>query len=590
MFSIKRMIVKNKILNLIFLILIFLFTVKVTIAGFISGKPYYKRHEVIKIYSDNEEVLYLKVYKKGERFHPFEDMDKIYFQPIGDKLKVAYFPLGFKPPLGKYTLRYYSKEKKIGESNINIYSRKINKIESPSHTFTVEYGGNLNSIKVGVPNKKGYSNKRIKYLLEYLNIDNLFFMVGQTNAKLKIVYKKNPWIKEYLESWEKFNSKFEKDFITGGYTGCFLCFGPAISKFPQYEFSYDYSFEYGLYKTNFVSIDDRKRINDIKNLSKKIANNDQIEYVGLDYIRAGQGGFENYKEFSRIFDINIKGDSNKEKILNLAKLVKNNNKPNIRKKWEYFRAYKTSKVIEEIAKDIDKPLWVFNLGWEQGHNHGQDPIMFTDAGADVIFVMLYEANYSEYNDMMKSWDKYLSDVNNLQLVTGQVIDYPLNDNIKKKKSGPEEMLRRYKYAYDVFSQNDNLKGFFLHDLVRAYYGRLYPYTTKEWLYASGSAISYYDTKSNRFELSLKAKKKERKLYFTIKNDYNKKIRIGSIVFKPKYWQNYKYEDVKIESKSSAVFEIPYKFYKRKMGRQFVTMIFEFKGRKFFKTLYFDSIN
>ncbi|TYB31609.1 MAG: hypothetical protein FXF47_03160 [Candidatus Mcinerneyibacterium aminivorans] len=583
------MIVKNNFKNLFYVFfLVFSFT-SISNANFVFGKPYYNRHEIIKVYTDNKRAEHLKVFKNDSRFSPFEDMEKIHFQQIDVDLKVAYIPLGFNPPTGSYEIKFYSSKKLLETKKISVYPRKIEKINPPFHSFTVEYGGNLNKIKVGVPSKKGYSNEKIKELLQYLNIDNLFFMVGQTNAKLKEVHKDNPWIPENLTSWKKFNTKFKDDFTTGGYVGCFLCFGPAISKFPQYEFSYDYSFDYGLYRSNFISIDDSNRIKDISKLVQKIDDDKDVEFVGLDYIRAGQGGFENYKEFITIFNLDLPGKSKREKILQLAKSVKNDRKPNIKKKWEYFRAYKTSQVIESMANAVDKTIWVFTLGWEQGHNHGQDPIMFTDAGADVIFVMLYEATHSEYEDMMQSWEKYLAKTENLQLVIGQDIDYPLNDNPQIRKSGPEEMLKRYKKAYKVFSINDNLKGFFLHDLVRAFYGRLYPYQSKEWLYSAGSALTYFNINSDEYNFSISAEKTGRNIYFTVKNEYNNSIKLERVTFRPGYWNKYQYQDIVIEPESEAIFELPYRYYHRKMERQYITMIFKFDNKNFFKTLYFDSI-
>src|SRR6056297_1063667 len=565
--------------KLIFLLFYFGFFFNLIFPEIFFSKPYYLRHEIIKVFGDKN-YDYLQVKKDNKIFKPFFKMDKFYFTDYteDEKYFVSYIPLGFAPQKGEYEVLVYNDSEIISKNKFYVTGREIHKVKTPFHAITVEYGGNLNKIKVGNHYDKSYSHENIENLLDFMGIDNLFFMVGQTTAKLDNVKSGNPWIRENLNSWEKFAVNHNK-LTLGGYAGCFLAFGPAKKKFPEYEFSYDYSQKYGLYRTNFISIDDRNRIDDIKKLIKIIENNPDVKYIGLDYIRAGQGGFENYDEFSRIFNIEIPGESTKKKILNLAKMVKNDSKPGIKRKWEYFRAYKTSLVIEEVSKDSSKPLWTFLLGWEQGHNHGQDPIMFTDAGADLIFVMLYEATHDKYNEMMKSWQNYLENVSGLQLIAGQDVDFILNDSNDKNRSGPEEMLRRYKYSYDVFSTNDNLKGFFIHDLVRMFYGRLYPYSSKEWLYSAFSGLSYFDVKGKIIPLKIKSFINNNNIIFKIKNESEKDITVDKITFFPKYNNGYDYKNLIIKKNTNYFFNLPYNYYNESGKRDNVTIIFHRKAEK-----------
>ena len=50
--------------------------------------------------------------------------------------------------------------------------------------------------------------------------------------------------------------------------------------------------------------------------------------------------------------------------------------------FEWWRAHKVATVLKSILDEakMTKPVFTFTLGWEMGHQHGQDPAMLVDAG------------------------------------------------------------------------------------------------------------------------------------------------------------------------------------------------------------------
>ena len=569
----------------LFIFFILFFTVK-SFGFIIFDKPYYFRSDIIKLFVDSD-ADYIKVYHDGKPFLPFSDMEKISLKRYSEKLRIAYLPLGFEPSLGIYDVISYKNGKEIERASFKLFARKVKKVSDSFHIWTVEYGGNYDRIKVDYLTDRKTSKNNIDRWMKFLNIDNLFIMVGQTNAKLPVVNKDMPWIPYNLKSWKDFVNE-HRNFSMGGYIGSFLAFGPARRKMTQYTFSYDYELsKKRLYKSNFISITDKNRVGDIIKLAKEIDRDPNIKFVGLDYIRAGFGDFENYKRFCNIFNIKIKGKDEMEKIKNLAYLVKTDDIYS--KKWKYYLAIEAADVIKKVAENINKPLWCFTLGWDQGHEHGQDPVIFSDAGADLIMVMMYESSQKMHKRMMPDWAEYLSKVKGLQIVVGETLDLPLNDANEVEKSGPEEMLRRFVSDYNSFNKNGNLKGFFIHDLTRAFYGRILPYYSNEWLLAAKSAFTYYDTHGNRNPISIDAALKKGEIVFSVKNNSKKDFSIKKLYFYPFFWKKFNKKSVILRPNETITLKLPYYEYKRKYRRGFVAIILETEKRNYVKSFYYPFL-
>jgi len=139
------------------------------------------------------------------------------------------------------------------------------------------------------------------------------------------------------------------------------------------------------------------------------------------------------------------------------------------------------------ASGTKKPVWLFILGWEHGRQHGQDPLMFNDAGATMLAVMLYESDAANCAALTRRWAQYVTR-GQVNLVLGESVDWDLLQQ-STDPPGPAEFYRRLSEGIDGFYRNGPVEGAFWHDLHRASWGRRGPYTRLEWAMVGAAAFS-----------------------------------------------------------------------------------------------------
>jgi hypothetical protein len=145
--------------------------------------------------------------------------------------------------------------------------------------------------------------------------------------------------------------------------------------------------------------------------------------------------------------------------------------------WQWWRARRVALIVKELkARLHGKPMWAFTLTWDKGWHHGQDPVMFNDAGVDLDALMFYEADKAQYAAMIKDWGVYArrGDVN---LVPGNIFDWNLH---QKDPSGPAEFGRRLDVALERVYADGPARAVFYHDLGRLLRGRLGRWGTQGW--------------------------------------------------------------------------------------------------------------
>ena len=141
--------------------------------------------------------------------------------------------------------------------------------------------------------------------------------------------------------------------------------------------------------------------------------------------------------------------------------------------WQWWRARKVALTVKRIKEEagITKPLFAFTLGWEMGHQHGQDILMLNDAGVDYCMVMLYEATKDEFDYLIKRWPEYLNQ-GQVNALPGISVDrYLLQNKWNPNVNQPYEMYDRYAAAVNGFYGRGNLEGLFWHDFERGLYSR-----------------------------------------------------------------------------------------------------------------------
>lgn len=253
------------------------------------------------------------------------------------------------------------------------------------------------------------------------------------------------------------------------------------AKLPGYE--YGIEIENGKpVATRAISIRDAARLADVASFLKPYADDPNVDWVGLDYIRNALGGYELVDDFVAEMPGVIVPDewrrlTRDERMIWLARKKIMRRDLDFVEAWEWWRARRVALVVREIKARLGgKPLWAFTLTWEKGWHHGQDPVMMNDAGVDIDALMFYEADKAQYATMMKSWNDYVRR-GDVQALPGNIFDWGLH---QKDKTGPEEFGRRLRVAVSEVYGDGPARGVFYHDMGRLLWGRLGPWGTRGW--------------------------------------------------------------------------------------------------------------
>ena len=277
------------------------------------------------------------------------------------------------------------------------------------------------------------------------------------------------------------------------YITTFKVVGDAWSQAP-YQFSMGYDKDTDqVVQTRFISLNDPKRRQDVIDILKKFNDDDSIDIIGMDYVRTGFAGYEFVDEFMK--DMNVPAPSEygsmtkDDRIRWLARTVELDKNQEVTSQFEWWRAHKVSLALKSILDEakLTKPVFTFTLGWQQGHQHGQDPAMFVDAGVNYNHIMLYEGDRETLKSMNEHWPNYLTRGNGMYAM-GEMVDF---NWVQKSLDppAPEELYNREVDTFQKwFSVNARL-GMFWHDLYRIVYGIRGPYSAMEWLIAGGKAFT-----------------------------------------------------------------------------------------------------
>jgi hypothetical protein len=282
----------------------------------------------------------------------------------------------------------------------------------------------------------------------------------------------------------------------GVWAMCYLVAGS-----PEHSPHYQYAWEYdrghlidGHSKPGrrSISILDPKRPHDIASLISSWAALPEVDYVGLDYVRNALGGYESAEEFVEEMKIAAPSGwnhwSREERMMWVARKKVARKDAHFIDAWQWWRAHKVaSTILRPIREAVGnrKPLWVFTLSWEKGWQHGQDPLMFRDAGADMDAVMLYECDKGQFNDLIQEWERYLQ-AGQVNLLAGDCVDWVLH---QRDPAGPAEFKRRILEGYYHLNRGGPVKGVFIHDLLRALRGRTGPWGTQGWMEAAAQVVN-----------------------------------------------------------------------------------------------------
>ena len=453
------------------------------------------------------------------------------------------WPIPWNPGLGKYTVKVIIEEKETksdkvdavpeeltpenkntqdvsnniveGSAEFIITGRTPPKLPTGFCVFTLEGRPDLYPYKYPHPfgDKTTKSWENIVEWVKYIGADAIWSLVGQTQIWKRRNNKEYPWEPVALEMMEKISKRAkENGLLYGGWITSYVILG-------DNPWDSDYKFTVGydpvtkqLKKTKFASVEDPKRKEDIIRLLQLMDKNPNVSYLGLDYVRTGFGGYEFVDSFVDEMSIKVPLDfhkiSKEERMKWLGARISSRKEGSVYRRWEWWRGHKFAELIKSIIEEskIQKPLWIFTLGWEQGRQHGQDPLMFIDVGVSVNSIMLYHCTRPTFNEMMTDWSKYL-DNGRSSYVIGECIDWALHQKTLEP-AGPQEVFDRHQLATRTFYEKNKSLGLFWHDLSRGIMGNKGPYTTLEWVLAGGTSFSKFRSYVGRFPYITQIKVKD----------------------------------------------------------------------------------
>ncbi|UCE17738.1 MAG: hypothetical protein JSV84_12760 [Gemmatimonadota bacterium] len=485
-----------------------------------TSKPAYYRYEIVEVtvhlnYSDQHliapDTIYASVSRNGSVVPTIAQMVRVpcLFGGV-EGLWHGYWPIPWNPVLGTYVVETEvfasdSTDTLRARAPFEIIGRPLQPLEPGMCVMTIESTIDFLKTPFPVPFDASGSEESFLTWARFLGADAIWYSVGQTMEGESGVTDQDPWYPLNVRLFPEVALKTkEAGFRFGGWIGCYFLWGENLKEL-DYTYSWDYWKPTGkMYRPHRVSITDEKRLSDIIGLVRMLDADPHVDYVGLDYIRTGFGGYEMVEDFVRAMSVGTPcewhDDSVFEKRRWLALEIEVEKDSGIVEKWQWYCAHRVAQNIRTIVErsGLKKPLWVFLLGWRHGQEHGQDPIMFHDAGASWCAVMLYESNADHCREMNKSWSSYL-EKGRVNLIVGESVDWELLQR-STEPPGPEEFYRRVTEAVDGLYGGAPVEGVFWHDLNRGAWGKRGPYRRLEWAVTGAASFSYVRSQNGRFPL------------------------------------------------------------------------------------------
>jgi hypothetical protein len=510
----------KKLVLIIILSFIFISSVSADGITIKTGKPSYLRYELVDItceYTGSAlpagAVCTAKIFHDNSLVTTVGSVDEIYFKyNASEKKWTGKWPIPWNPDLGRYKAVVILKsgaQKYAANVNFEVTGRVPLKLPKGFCVMDIEPG---DSIITRVPGVGGKSVKIWEnYVLwaKFMGADALWHCVAQ--SQIWNTFKPNdfPWDKISLNQVSELGEDLHKNGMKyGTWITSFVVLGNRKDLSP-YKQTIAYDPHTGALKSLiYVSLLDKKRHEDMIALLKSFQDNPAVDYIGLDYMRTDFGGLEYTDAFVDDMPLSDVPDNwnkmtQEERMMWMGKKIEIEKPKNFLEMWDWWRAHKAATVIVELkaGAGITKPLWVFSLTWREGKEHGQDPLMFIDAGVDINSGMFYSVDHNTYPDLLKSWRDYL-EKNQTNLCAGQCVDWKLLGKTFRPAGPDEHYIRQQMLVDSLLPVNPNL-GLFWHDLTRAFKGSKGPYSSLEWALAGAASFSYLRAKEGVFPFEAK---------------------------------------------------------------------------------------
>jgi len=402
---------------------------------------------------------------------------------------IGRWPCPWNAESGDYSVELSSQllgRKALRAKDFRIERRKPKPLPARLAVLTWESARPLDSLKVLAPDGKMKDWRGLLDWVEYAGADAFWMLGGQTPGFVgdEVWVQHNlPLIPQVAKECRRRGLKF------GVWAMSYLTMS-SKHRIPGYEYALEVENDRPKL-TRAISIRDPRRERDIAALLKRFEAVADVDFIGLDYIRNALGGYELIDDFKAEMP-GVKWPAGWNRLSREQRMAEFARRKVSRKDiafidaWQWWRAHRVCRIIRRIRREVgeEKPLWAFALTWERGWHHGQDPVMFNDAGIDADALMMYEASPLQYAQIMKDWRSYVR-VGQAQLLVGDIVDWPLH---QFSPLGPKELARRLDTASRGIYADGPAAGMFIHDLDRAINGRLGPFSTRDWMDKARFAI------------------------------------------------------------------------------------------------------
>ncbi|MDD5657519.1 MAG: hypothetical protein PHF00_09740, partial [Elusimicrobia bacterium] len=396
-------------------------------------------------------------------------------KPSGAGLWTARWPCPWNAPEGEYGLELSSAAVAAGRLRarpFRIVRRRPRPLPRGFSVLTLESDLALEGLRVKAPDGSSRDWRGLLDWVQYMGADAFWVLGGRSPGEKP----GEVWLSRNFEFFPRLARECRRRGIKFGlYAQCYLTM--SAQPLPGLEYALDVV-DGRPTPTRAISLREDKRARDVAELLRKFRDIPEVDFIGLDYIRNALGGVELADEFYSDMGALVPPPPGYDQLSLEERMVFFARKKAMRKDaafidaWQWWRAHRASAAIRRIKAEVGeaKPLWAFVLTWDKGWHHGQDPVMFNDAGVDAEALMLYEADARQYDALLSDWKRYVRR-GDAQLIVGDVVDWPLH---QRSPDGPREFLRRTLRAVDGIYADGPARGLFVHDLGRALWGRLGP--------------------------------------------------------------------------------------------------------------------
>jgi hypothetical protein len=424
------------------------------------------------------------------------------------------WPIPFAPVLGEYRAEVRVLDAagvtRTAEVEFRVKGRDPYLLP-PGFSVVTDEGGRQGPYATpGLSSDEPKSWKNLARWADAMGADALWECIGQTQVWGTFKPENFPWPADALSLARKVGqSAHDAGLKYGAWITAFVVIGQGVEA-TGYTFTTGYDRATGtLRPLRYVSLGCEKRLKDMADLLKTFEGMPEIDYLGLDYMRTDFGGYEFATEFVRDMSIPAPADwgrlSATERGLWMARLIEVTRDQSARDRWEWWRAHKVAKVVVRLLGEVKptKPVWIFSLGWQTGHQHGQDIGMMRDAGIGFNAPMFYSLPKASFPEMIRDWQTAMARLKP-SVVIGECVDWNLLERTVDP-SGPQEHYDRQITALEKLEPHARSFGLFWHDLARAHYGARGPYGTMEWVMAGAASFARLKEKAGRIPFRVELK-------------------------------------------------------------------------------------